>query len=130
VTSRLKVTLEHVYLFTMFYYEHVFICLHFVYIVSNWLIFFCHPLKGIWGSAYRQNLWAPTKLAVLFKKNIICQSKIYNNHFQKSNFWGMWPLGHVGHVTYSFINMLFISTGIFDDKLRPQILSFFALSVH
>jgi hypothetical protein len=35
----------------------------------------------------------------------------------------MWPLGHVGHVTYSFINMLFISTGIFDDKLRPQILS-------
>ena len=35
----------------------------------------------------------------------------------------MWPLGHVGHVAYSFINMLFISTGIFDDKLRPQILS-------
>ena len=36
----------------------------------------------------------------------------------------MWPLGHVGHVTYSFINMLFISSmGIFDDKLRPQILS-------
>jgi hypothetical protein len=29
----------------------------------------------------------------------------------------MWPLGHVGHVTYSFINMLFISTGIFEDKL-------------
>jgi hypothetical protein len=35
----------------------------------------------------------------------------------------MWPIGHVGHVTYSFINMLFISRGIFDDKLRPQILS-------
>ena len=35
----------------------------------------------------------------------------------------MWPLGHVGHVTYSFINMLFISTGIFYDKLCPQILS-------
>jgi hypothetical protein len=34
----------------------------------------------------------------------------------------MWPLGHVGHVTYSFINMLFMSTGIFDDKLGPQIL--------
>jgi hypothetical protein len=32
-------------------------------------------------------------------------------------------LGHVGHVTYSFINMLFISTGIFDVKLRPQIVS-------
>ena len=35
----------------------------------------------------------------------------------------MWPLGHVGHLAYSFINMLFISTGIFDDKLHPQILS-------
>jgi hypothetical protein len=32
-------------------------------------------------------------------------------------------LGHIGHVTYSFIDMLFISTGIFDDKLRPQIVS-------
>jgi hypothetical protein len=42
---------------------------------------------------------------------------------ENSNFWGMWPLGHVGHVTYSFINMLFISRGIFDDKLRSQILS-------
>jgi hypothetical protein len=35
----------------------------------------------------------------------------------------LWPLGHVGHVTYSIINMMFISTGIFDDKLRPQILA-------
>jgi hypothetical protein len=40
-----------------------------------------------------------------------------------SNAWGMWPLGHVGHITYSFINMLFISTGNFDDKRRPQIVS-------
>ena len=30
---------------------------------------------------------------------------------------------HVGHLAYSFINMLFISTGIYDDKLHPQILS-------
>ena len=60
-----------------------------------------------------------------FKKNILRQSKIYKNHFENSNFWGtgMWPLGHVGHVTYSFINMLYISTGIFDDKLCPQIFS-------
>ena len=35
----------------------------------------------------------------------------------------MWPLGRVGHVTYSFKIMLFISTEIFDDKLRPQMLS-------
>ena len=33
----------------------------------------------------------------------------------------MRPLGHVDHVTY--IYMLFISTGIFHDKLRPHILS-------
>ena len=33
----------------------------------------------------------------------------------------MSPLDHVGHVTYSFINMLFISTAIFDNKLCPQI---------
>jgi hypothetical protein len=49
----------------------------------------------------------------LIKNNILHQSKNYKNHFENSNFWGMWPLGHVGHVTYSFINMLFISTGIF-----------------
>jgi hypothetical protein len=55
----------------------------------------------------------------LIQKNILRQSKIYKNHFENSNFWG-----HVGHVTYSFINMLFISTGIIDaDKLRPQMLS-------
>ena len=59
----------------------------------------------------------------LIKNNILHQSKNYKNHFENSNFRGMWPLGHVGHVTYSFINMLFISTGIFYDKLRPQILS-------
>jgi hypothetical protein len=29
----------------------------------------------------------------------------------------------ISNVTYSFINMLFISTGIFYDKLRQQILS-------
>ena len=46
---------------------------------------------------------------------------VYKNHFEKSNLWGMWPLVHVGHAAYSFINMLFISTEIFDDKLRPQI---------
>jgi hypothetical protein len=35
----------------------------------------------------------------------------------------MWPLGDVGHVTYSFKIMLFISTGIYYDKLLAQILS-------
>ena len=59
----------------------------------------------------------------LILKKVLRQSKIYKKHFENSNFLGMWPLGHVGHVTYSFINMLFISTWIFDDKLRPQILS-------
>jgi hypothetical protein len=35
----------------------------------------------------------------------------------------MGPLGRVGLMTYSFINMMFISMVIFDDKLQPQILS-------
>jgi hypothetical protein len=65
----------------------------------------------------------PYETFSLIKNNILHQSKNYKNHFENSNFLGMWPLGHVGHVTHTFINMLFISTGIFDDKLRPQILS-------
>jgi hypothetical protein len=65
----------------------------------------------------------PYETFSLIRNNILHQSKNYKNHFENSNFWGMWPLGNVGHVTYSFINMLFISTGIFYDKLRPQILS-------
>jgi hypothetical protein len=65
----------------------------------------------------------PYETFSLIKYNILHQSKIYKNHFENSNFWGIWPLGHVGHVTYNFINILFISTGIFDDKLRPQILA-------
>jgi hypothetical protein len=59
----------------------------------------------------------------LIKNNILHQSKNYKNHLEDSNFWGMWPLGHVGHVTYSFINMLLISTAIFYDKLPAQIVS-------
>jgi hypothetical protein len=47
------------------------------------------------------------------KNNILHQFKNYKNHFENSNFWGMWPLGQGGHVIYSFINMLFISMGIF-----------------
>ena len=35
----------------------------------------------------------------------------------------MRPLVHIGHVTYSFKIMLYISTGIFHDKLRPQLFS-------
>ena len=65
----------------------------------------------------------PYKTFSLIKNNILHQSKNYKNHIENSNFWGIWTLGHVGHVTYSFINMLFISTGIFYDKLHPQILS-------
>ena len=65
----------------------------------------------------------PYETVSLIKNNSLHQSKNYKNHFENSNFWGMWPVGHVGHVTYSFINMLFISTGNSDDKLRPQIVS-------
>jgi hypothetical protein len=66
---------------------------------------------------------APYETFSLIKNNILHRSNNYKNHFENSNFWVIWPLGHVGHVTYSFINMLFISTRIFYDKLRPQILS-------
>ena len=59
----------------------------------------------------------------LIKKTNSHQAKNYKNHLENSNFWGMWPVGHIGHVTYSFINVLFISTGWSDDKLQPQILS-------
>jgi hypothetical protein len=48
----------------------------------------------------------PSETFSLIKNNILHQSKNYKNHFENSNFWGMWTLGHVGHVTYSFINML------------------------
>ena len=64
-----------------------------------------------------------TKLSVLFKNINLHQSKNYKNDFKNSNIWGIWPLGHIGHVTYNFRNMLFIRTGIFDDKLHPHILS-------
>ena len=62
------------------------------------------------------------RLKRLIKNNILHQSKIYKNHFENSNFWGMWPLG-VSHVTYSLKIMLFVSMGIFYDKLHPQILT-------
>ena len=77
-----------------------------------------------------QNIWQawllvflPLKLSVLLKINILHHPKNYKNHFKNSNFWGMWPSGLGGHVTYSFMNMLFISTGVFYDKPHPQILS-------
>ena len=59
----------------------------------------------------------------LIKNNILHQNKIYKNHIENSTFGGIGPLGHVDHVTYSFKIIMFISTGIFDDMLRPQILS-------
>jgi hypothetical protein len=40
----------------------------------------------------------PYQTFSLIKYNIFHQSKNYKNHFENSNFWGMWPLGHVGHV--------------------------------
>ena len=62
----------------------------------------------------------PYETFSLIESNILRQSKIYKHYFENSNFCG---IGHIGYVTYSFINMLFISTEIFYDKLLPQILS-------
>jgi hypothetical protein len=66
----------------------------------------------------------PYETFSLIKNNILHQSKNYKNYFENSNFRGMWPLVHVVHVIYIFINMLFISTGIVYDKLRPQMFPF------
>ena len=85
-----------------------------------------HSVTVTFGAKYMTGMVtsvSPYETVSLLKNNILHQSKIYKNHFENSNFWGIWPLGHVGHVTYSFKIMLFISTGIIDDKLRPQILS-------
>ena len=85
-----------------------------------------HSFTVTFGAKYLTGMVTsvpPSQTLSRIKNNIIHQSKNYKNYFENSNFWGMWPLGHVDHVTYSFRNMLFISTEIFYDKLRPQILS-------
>jgi len=75
-----------------------------------------HSLTVTFGAKYLTGMVTSVPLYETFrliKNHILHQSKNYKNHFENSNSWGMWPLGHVGHVTYSFINMLFISMGIF-----------------
>ena len=78
-----------------------------------------HSFTVTFGAKYLTDMVTsvpPYETFSLIKNNSLHQSKIYKNHFKNSNFC---------HVTYSFIiiNMLFISMGIFDDKLCPQILS-------
>jgi hypothetical protein len=71
-----------------------------------------HSFTDTFGAKYLTGMVTsdpPYETFSLIKNNILHQSK--NN----SNF--------VVHVTYSFKIMLFISTGIFDDKLCLQILS-------
>ena len=85
-----------------------------------------HSFTVTFGTKYLTGMVTsvpPYETFSLIKNNILRQSKIYKNHFENSYFWGMSPLGHVGHMTYSFMHMLFISMGIFNDKLHPQILS-------
>ena len=99
------------------YFDHSYLEEEKSMILSFTVIFGAKYLTGMVTSV------PPYETFSLIKINILHQSKNYKNHFENSNFWSIWPLSHVGHVTYSFINMLFISTGIFDDKLCPQILS-------
>ena len=85
-----------------------------------------HSFTVTFGAKYLTGMVTsvpPYEIISLFKNNILHHSKFYKNHFENYHFWGMWPLGHIGHVTYSFINFMFISTRSFDDKLRLQILS-------
>ena len=82
-----------------------------------------HSFTVTFGAKYLTGMVTnvpPYEIFSLIKNNILHQSKTYKKSLQISK---VCDLGHIGHVTYSFINMLFISTGIFDDKLRPQILS-------
>jgi hypothetical protein len=82
-----------------------------------------HSFTVTFGAQYLTGMVTsapPYETFSLIKNNILHQSKTYKISLQISE---VCDLGHVGHVTYSCINMLFISMGIFDDKLRPQILS-------
>jgi len=84
-----------------------------------------HSFTVTFGAKYLTDMVTsvpPSETFSLIKNNILRQPKNYKKS-QISEVQGMWPLGHIGHVTYNFINMLFISKGIFYDKLRPQILS-------
>jgi hypothetical protein len=86
-----------------------------------------HSFTVTFGAKYLTDMVTsvpPYTTFSLIKNNILHQSKIYKKSLRKFKFLRYVTfIGHVGHVTYSFKIMLFISTGIFDDKLRPQILS-------
>ena len=84
-----------------------------------------HSLTVTFGAIYLTGMVTSVPPYETFNliKNDIHQSEIYKNHFENSNFWGMWPLCDVDHVTYSFKIMLLISKGIYYDKLRAQIFS-------
>ena len=62
------------------------------------------------------------KLSVLLKQIFFVSLKSTKST-SKTQISEVCDLGHVGHMTYGFINILLISTGIFGDKLRPHILS-------
>ena len=84
-----------------------------------------HSFTATFGAKYLTGMVTsvpPYETFSLIKNNILHQSKNYKNHFENS-ISEVCDLGYVGHVTYSFINMLFISMGMLDDNLRPQILS-------
>jgi hypothetical protein len=55
----------------------------------------------------------PSKLSILLKV-------IFFISLKTTKITSKIQISEVGHVTYSFKNRLFISTGIFYDKLRPQ----------
>ena len=85
-----------------------------------------HSFTITFGAIYLTGMvtrFPPYETFSLIKNSMLHQSKNYKNPIENSNFWCMWPLGHICHVIYSLINMLCISTGKFDDKLRLQILS-------
>jgi hypothetical protein len=80
-----------------------------------------HSFTVTFGAKYLTGMVTsvpPSKIFSLIKNNIL--QKLQKS-FRKFKFL-RYVTFHIGHVTCNFINILFISTGIFDDKLRPQIL--------
>ena len=86
-----------------------------------------HSFTVTFGAKYLTGMVSgvpPYETFSLIKNHILHQSKTHENLQKSLQISAVCDLGHVGHVTHSFINMLlYISMGIFADKLHPQILA-------
>ena len=63
----------------------------------------------------------PSETFSLIKHNILHQSKNYKNHFENSNFWGMWPRWSCDIQFRKYA--VHINGDFWWSKVRPQIVS-------